>query len=51
MSKRGYDPVKPELIERGKQASAIIPQITNTIQKLDENILSLRKKYSSLEAI
>ena len=51
MNKRGYDPVKPELIERGKQAKAIIPQVTNIFQKLDENISSLRKKYSSLEAI
>ncbi len=51
MNKRGYDPVKPELIERGKQAKAIIPQVTNIFQKLDENISSLRKKYSSLESI
>jgi hypothetical protein len=51
MNKRGYDPVKPELIEKGQQAKTIIPQITNIVQKLDENILSLRKKYSSLEAL
>jgi len=51
MRKRGYDPVDYEAIERGKQASAIIPQITNIYKKLDENISSLRNRYSSLEAI
>ena len=51
ISKRGYDPVNYAAIERGKQAKEIIPQITNIVKKLDENILSLRKRYSSLEAI
>ena len=40
-----------EAITRGKQAGQIIPQITNIVQKLDQNILSLRNRYSSLEAI
>ena len=51
MRKKGYDPVDYAAIERGKQAKAIIPQITNIYKKLDENISSLRKRYSSLEAI
>ena len=38
-------------IQRGKQAQQVIPQITNIYKKLDENILSLRKRYSSLESI
>jgi hypothetical protein len=49
--RRGYDPVKPELIQRGKQAQEVLPQITNIVQQLDQNILSLRNRYSSLEAI
>jgi len=51
MKKRGYDPVDYAAIERGKQAKEIIPKITNIFQQLDQNILSLRKRYSSLEAI
>ena len=51
MNKRGYDPVKPELIERGKKASGFIPGIQNIINTLDQNILKLNKSYSSLESI
>ena len=51
MSKKGYDPVDYTAIERGKKASGFIPEIQNIINTLDQNILSLRNRYSSLEAI
>ncbi len=52
--RRKFGNLTPEVeatIQRGKQAKAIIPQVTNIFQKLDENISSLRNRYSSLESI
>jgi len=44
-------PVNVEVIQRGETAQETIPQITSIVQQLDQNILSLRNRYSSLEAI
>lgn len=49
--RRGYDPVKPELIERGKKARGFIPGIENIINTIDQNILKIKSNYSSLESI
>lgn len=51
ISKRGYDPVDPLDIERGKKAGNLIKEFQNVINKIDQNILKLNKSYSSLESI
>ena len=51
ISKRGYDPVDPLVIERGKKAGGLIKEFQNVINKIDQNILKLNKSYSSLESI
>ena len=51
ISRRGYDPVDPVKIEQGIQAKAVQGKITSFIKDLDQRIINLTNRYSSLEGI